>query len=294
MANFASQLGRFLTAGSDAAKPFMLEEHRDAIAQKRDAKMQAYQTSEREATQAHQTSERAGAEAFATSQAGIVERAQGRRHEEVMTQREQQHGERMEQSEAQLDIQFADHARNMQYQADAAEATANYRADQLQIARDELEITKEGQSLANQVTQLTIDNAEDGRDAIKVLKDTEATQEQVDAAVRFLNLSTPEGRKITIIQMRDEDGLYVNDFAIFRGTDRIAGGPGGAAGGGPAQQQGQIPGVAYPTTPAEFEALDEGDEYFDPGDGKVHIKQTGNATIPDVSDAGLGGAGNAG
>ncbi len=231
---FAERLGRALTTTAEMAAPFVMQDLRTKAQAQRDARLAEVRSRERHEDRTFQAEE----------------------NEKRMTLQKQIEADRLK-AQADRDAATASYREKQLAVAEREAArgdtdrqlTAEYRRDRLAIAQQELDATKEGEALRNQLAQLKLDQEEDRQKALKLLLDPKTTDVQRAAAIDYLAEIAGEN-KVHVRQLEDDAGKSV---AVLRGTNVVdVVRPDGTtmAGQGPAQQPG-VAGVAQAAQPGE-------------------------------------------
>ncbi len=239
MSEWSLALGRALQGAVDVAEPMMADKRRADIDKQRDERLQGYTAENRAANQE-----------FSREQAGIAEAAQERRHGETMTVRGQQHTERMDAAGTSADLRQA----GLVEQRRSNEAGESARTRQLDLTERQIDMSEEANAITLKLARINLTTAEGKADALKVLADTDASPEQVAAALRKYNID----QEIKIVQeaVMDEFGNRTGEYnyAIFRGSQQINAAPTATPEPGIVERARQPLGRAnQPSTAGEFE-----------------------------------------
>lgn len=214
-----SRIGRALTAGANAAAPFVAAEQAARLQERRDARLAELADRATANNQAFQKEMATRSEEFQREQAGTG-------YEQAKELAGMQHGYRMAEAEPGLQLTREQNDRLAKYQEaqlqlQGLESKDNqkYRTEMLAMQKRQLEVTEKGAELARQLGQLDI-----------TLKAEElAKTETFNRFVNSLDAADPVTRQIAsdalaimsgkspyeYIQLRDSRGNYDDRVAIF-------------------------------------------------------------------------------
>ena len=219
MAKLGRILGKIATGAASVAVPAALANQAAQIQEKRDARLQKYQTGEntlnRAATADLAASNREATKELQDARIASVEKEGSANRE---SNRELQ-DDRLDSSEG---VASANRMQNMQiFKASQAERDAR-----LELLESQLT----GSDLQNEMDAITKGRAESLQKTLDVINNSDAPIEQREAAMESYLLQNPDARKKVIVkQKEDKHGNKIDEYAIF---DSATGGrmdnPGGA------------------------------------------------------------------
>lgn len=213
-------IGKALSGAASVAVPMALEEHRARIQALRDERLQQYRSKEIEGQQQLQR-DLSAAQIQATRDEGKATRE----HQAEMQRNEQTfRGEQYGYDRALKADELKLHQQRM-------ESDDDYRTGQLEIAREQLNVTKEGHEIEKQINQLKLDRYEDQQKALAIIGSPDLDEATRQAAMDYLNYSGAHKKNVVIKQIQDEEGNYVDDFAVFVDGKRTDYTPVAGAGG---------------------------------------------------------------
>lgn len=178
-------IGKMLKGAADVAIPMAMEEQKARIMAKRDAVLMGHQREMAAEDRDFRKGEREAGQEFTAGQ-----------------------------NTEQRDFTAEQNREQREFIQGENEAGRALESERIGIAREQLEATRDGQKILNEINTLKLENAEDQQKALAILNDPSASQESKTAAVEYLNAATGKSG-VKIMQVKDSDGYYTDEFAIF-------------------------------------------------------------------------------
>ncbi len=249
-------IGQALSGAAEVAVSAVEDNRRAKIQAMRDAKLQEYAQQNLKTQQT-----------FQADQGILMRQLQKDLQTERLGAQERQHQENLGMEEKRLDATLE--YQGMQYMANEAE-----RKDRLKLLEAQIAET----NLSKDLKALDLKDRQQMQKALDTILKSDATPEQKQQAIEYINLRSPEtsGRKIVVKQLEDMMGP-IDDFAVIEVTT----GPGNQAtarrlplmslplaGGGSGQHTRANP--AKIQSVDDYNKLQPGDWYVHPGNGQLY------------------------